>query len=794
MISEIHNFGHLMIARRAGGEPVALVRSPDEIVFLAFDTSIRRLVELHILQSGQSLDSVAKKSAFDRARLAAEIRGQAFMRILDVGEERGLVYYTSNLSDGEFVEAYIERRGALHPAIVFSLLIQLLDELIPLKLYWRVVSRMRLDRVLVTTLEDAFLQMRIYDYAFSNAEAEGTDDNGSCLVEQACRLMFLMLTGRPYDGENPDRQPVLTALPAGLRMTMRTALLDPGSCHNSLERLRDEVKEALSAVVTGIQSRNSRRHLALIAALQPRSQLQDILLENVPAEQILGSRFRPGVEGVPRRYPFSIPCLNAKNDQAVMVHLLPPARIVAKEQYEAMPMQMWRFNSEQHPNILRSLSVWESPEWTFLTEDQEPGFALSRLLAERLTLNPNEALIVLRQVQAGVSQAMECGVPRLDLHPSNIVMRVGRNGPLAARDHERLMQKRLDAWPAFQIKLRAHLTMRNLYEPPLVDAPEGGEMEDVDLADRDYRNRAFVVLVAYLLTGQRQTGWELKFPEATPEPLVDYLLEVLGQVHLAGRTPDPASFLQRFELLLNGPVAAPSLAARLRGSAVPLEEMESAGSISDFENEWGDDDGCLDSPVLAPLAGKKGRTVSYGPPLASPWTWAAVAALVLLLTGGVWLLGGGSSAAAGVATGHMAKGLPDVPKPAEIAEKKVPLPSLPESQAAPLNHGPLSREPWERSGRPVMQPVSGSGTPAAAEAAQPSVGASSPAEFPEPAKDEPEPLKAAAKEETPAPAAPPLPVPSAREPEQVIRRAIVPTAEEIARFKESLKQAAKPDL
>lgn len=791
MVSEIHNFGHLMIARRAGGEPVALVRSPDEIVFLAFDTSIRRLVELHILQSGQSLDSVAKKSAFDRARLAAEIRGQAFMRILDVGEERGLVYYTSNLSDGEFVEAYIERRGALHPAIVFSLLIQLLDELIPLKLYWRVVSHMRLDRVLVTTLEDAFLQMRIYDYALS--KAEGADENGSCLVEQACRLMFLMLTGRPYDGESPDRQPVLTALPAGLRMTMRTALLDPGSCHNSLERLRDDVKEALSAVVTGIQSRNSRRQLALIAALQPRSQLQDILLENVPAEQILGSRFRPGVDGVPRRYPFSIPCLNAKNDQAVMVHLLPPARIVAKEHYEAVPLQMWRFNSEQHPNILRSLSVWESPEWTFLTEDQEPGFALSRLLAERLTLNPNEALIVLRQVQAGVSQAMECGVPRLDLHPSNIVMRVGRNGPLAAREHERLMQKRLDAWPAFQIKLRAHLTMRNLYEPPLVDAPEGGEMEDMDLADRDYRNRAFVVLAAYLLTGQRQTGGELKFPEATPEPLVDYLLEVLGQVHLAGRTPDPASFLQRFELLLNGPVTAPSLAVRLRGSAVPLEEMESAGSISDFENEWQDDEGCLDSPVLAPLAGKKGRTVSYGPPLASPWTWAAVAALVLLLTGGVWLLGGGSSAAAGVATGHMAKGLLDSSKPAEIAEKKelpAQLRPMPEAEEAPLNHGPPTREPWAQSGRPVMQPVSGSGIPAAP---PPSVTASSPAESPEPAKQEPEPLKAAAKEVAPAPVASPLPVPSAREPEQVIRRAIVPTAEEIARFKESLKQAAKPD-
>jgi hypothetical protein len=59
---------------------------------------------------------------------------------------------------------------------------------------------------------------------------------------------------------------------------------------------------------------------------------------------------------------------------------------VENHAYEAVPLQMWRFNPERHPNILRSLSLWESPEWTFLTEEREPGFTLSRLMAERITL------------------------------------------------------------------------------------------------------------------------------------------------------------------------------------------------------------------------------------------------------------------------------------------------------------------------------------------------------------------------------------------------------------------------
>ena len=58
MIGDIQNIGHLAIARRAGGEPVELVRMPEEVVLLSFDYRINRLVELHILRSGRTLESV----------------------------------------------------------------------------------------------------------------------------------------------------------------------------------------------------------------------------------------------------------------------------------------------------------------------------------------------------------------------------------------------------------------------------------------------------------------------------------------------------------------------------------------------------------------------------------------------------------------------------------------------------------------------------------------------------------------------------------------------------------------
>ncbi|MES2507034.1 MAG: hypothetical protein V4599_10035 [Verrucomicrobiota bacterium] len=777
-----------MIARRAGGEPVGLVRSPDEVVFLAFDASIKRLVELHILRSGRTLDSVAKKSAFERAKEASEIRGSSFMRIRDVGEDQGLVYYTSNLNDGEFIEDYIRRRGPLQPAMVFSLVFQLLDDLLHLKKYQRLVSQMRLDRVVMTTLEDTFLQLRIYDYGLSATESDAS--TGARLVIQVCELMFLMLTGKTYAGDNPDRFPSLTSLPMGLRTAMRTALTDPANCPTSIEKVRDDVREAIGALVSSINARNPRKQLVVIPALQPRSQLQDLLLENVPVEIILGNRFRVEDEDNARRYPFSIPCFNTKNEQPVTVHLLPPARIVEKTQYEAVPLQTWRFNADKHPNILRSLSLWESPDWTFLTEEREPGFSLSRLLAERITLNHQEVAVLLRQVHAGQEQALECGVQRLDLHPSNIMLRVGKNGPLMSRDHDRLMQKRLDAWPTFQVKLRAHLTMRNLYEPPLVEKPEQGEHVEVHLADRDYRSRAFVALAAYLLTGQRQGGIRPQFPEAMPELLADFIRECLEKSSHHGQVVSPAEFLAQYEGLMNGTSSGPDLAARLRGLSVPLEEMESVGSVSDFDNEWRDDNDAdpLDDSPLAPVS-RRFKPADFNRPksqVSLGWpVWAAAAAVMLGLASW-WLFSSAKPApkvpAAPIVAEVLAEKPPakDVPVPAPPATIPLPAPGPAVSKQVVAHKPAVTLPAPVITAAPVKAPAAE--TPAATDSSAPAAAQPAPVADPAPAK-----IKTAVAP-MPGPPPPKQEAPSARPAQDpvIIRKAILPSPEEIARFKQGL--------
>ncbi len=798
MVEDLQQFGNLSMAHSANGAPVELERSKDEVVFLAFDNRIRRLVELHVLRGGGSLDAAAKKSAFDRARQASDIRNSTFMRILELGEDEGLVYYTSNLNDGEFVDHYVKRRGAMSAPTALALVFQLLDDLLQLKGHKRLVSGLHIDRVLVTTLEDTFLQLRVVDYGLSKPEVSEEVRSGGRLVVEACRLLFLLLTGESYNGENPDRFPALTQLPMSLRTTMRSSLSDPENGPTSVEKLRDDVREAFSALSSTIQGRNLRKHLVVIAALMPESQLQDLLLENVPVENILGTRFHVEHADYARRYPFSISAVNVKAEQPVMVHLLPPSRIVEKSRYEAVPLQMWRFNPEKHPNILRSLSLWESPDWTFLTEEREPGFALSRLMAERVTLNPAEVLVLMRQVCAGLEQAVECGVQRVDLHPSNILLRVGKHGPLLTRELERLMQKRLDAWPKFLVKLRPHMTMRSLYEPLLVDTDmQHGTQQEEHLLDRDFKNRSFVALAAYLLSGERQSGGAPQFAESVPEAASTYVRECMALTKHFGKTPAPAEFIARFEASLSAPTV--DLATRLRGQSVAMEEMESVGAVSDFDEDWQPDD-LEDGPINAtPFGAKKIKAHDFSSTLNQQrsFPWAALSAAAVIVLGfGSWFLLGGKSAPSMSQTDEVSPAAAEGPE--LVSETESATDARPDN-AAPVQVAVVKKNNVTEASRapagsaasklPAGEKKDGLAdkvatvTPASdgKSADMPKVTAASPGL--KKSEDSPPPSVGITEQPKKTPPAPPALKASNQEP-VIIRRAILPSQEELDRMKQ----------
>ena len=208
------------------------------------------------------------------------------------------------------------------------------------------------------------------------------------------------------------------------------------------------------------------------------------------------------------------------------------------------------------------------------------------MVAEHLTLNPAEVVIILRQVLKGLDQAQECGVRKADLHPSNLLLRVGKGGAMQDREFERLVQKRIDAWPPFVVKLRTHMTMRGLYEPPSVEAFAGREIADPQFQERDIANRAFVALAVYLLTGERQAGQEPVFAETVSEPLARYLRDCVSAHRHPEPFPTPAEFVEAFEKRMEATSPeGKGFAAIMAASGNTNVETEDAGVISDFDED-----------------------------------------------------------------------------------------------------------------------------------------------------------------------------------------------------------------
>ncbi len=626
----------------------------------------------------------------DLLRSAAGVRGHSFMTILEVGMDDGLAYYVTNLNDGEFVQEYVQRRGAVPTVTSLALVHQLLQDLGKAEGQVQLHSTMSLHRVLVTSQEEEYLQLRLFDYGLSQPRADASAQNNSRLVHEACRLLFLLMTGQAYSGGNPDDFGVIAELPASLRFTIKSVLTSrTADLLISIKALRDEVREAICSYVTLVQARNPKMLLVADPSTLPISHLQTLLLGEIPLKTLFGSSFEIQNPELAGCHPFTISAVNVSAEQAVTLHLLPPERIVHQSDFMALPPQVWRQDPAKQINLLHMMGLWKGPDWAFLSEVHEPGMSLSALMAKRGALNPGEVITLLRQIHAGLEQALETGVPRVDLDPANIQLCVGYDGPVLPRDLDRLHQKRLEAWPKFMVKLRLHKTMRSLCKPRLINLSpwEYSPNEDTaGTAAREERHRTFICLAAYLLTGEGQMREIAEFPTSMPEMAAGYLHECLQRALSGSTVPYPPDFTEKLSHLLT------AASAEMDSVEDPLasQEMESAGFVSDFEEDWTPTDTPVDHAsktlLLAPVSGDLKSLDFHRPsPPQFRFPWLALAATFMLLGAMAWMIFGDLPEASSVTLAAAPSSLPQetAPSPEEVAEA-IPKPAaIPHSQPLP---------------------------------------------------------------------------------------------------------------
>ena len=418
-MTTLENFAHYQVSQTSDGQLMELPRSLGELACLAFDTRHKRLVELRLPETAL-LWSDDRWQGFCRgAGEWRKNRAARFSHVLDFGRQEGLVYYVTTPTDGEPVLQYVQRRGSLKPAVAVGLIAELTRSLIAAGELDAPLPGLHPGSIMVELQESYFLSLKITDLGLSRVAPEmGPLALLRHVQKSLARLLYLMLSGREAP-ENPAEGLAEVMAPAELEAFLRHALTDVGGLPHNLEETRQLFLRAQAELVLNLVARQERRHLVALGEDRPQSALQQMLCGSEGLPPALKARFRPDAEQQSLADFYARPMTETQTNRRLNMQFLPGDRMAQSKIYAPLPAGIWKQDPVRHPNLIRAVALWETPDGLFLPEERLTGFSLAWYLKSRLFLNREDAALILQQVKAAIEQAATCQLilPSLSLAP-----------------------------------------------------------------------------------------------------------------------------------------------------------------------------------------------------------------------------------------------------------------------------------------------------------------------------------------------------------------------------------------
>src|ERR1700740_1548542 len=123
-MADAERYQHYEVLRRGDGRLWELGRGAMGITFKAFDTNLRCPVALKVINNAYLNSDVARQRFLREARAAAALRHQNFASVFHLGTDHENYFYAMEFIDGETVDAYMKRTGALSPLQALDIALQ----------------------------------------------------------------------------------------------------------------------------------------------------------------------------------------------------------------------------------------------------------------------------------------------------------------------------------------------------------------------------------------------------------------------------------------------------------------------------------------------------------------------------------------------------------------------------------------------------------------------------------------------------------------------------------------------
>ncbi len=175
-MSEPLRFQHYEVARKPDGSPLELGRGAMGITYRAFDTNLRADVALKVISGAYLNSDVARERFLREARAAAAIRHPNVATVFHLGEAEDSYFYAMEFVDGETVEKFMRREGALATVEALEIASQVARALQAAQKQGLVHRDIKPSNIMLTRDEDDDIHVKVIDFGLAKAASSSSGD------------------------------------------------------------------------------------------------------------------------------------------------------------------------------------------------------------------------------------------------------------------------------------------------------------------------------------------------------------------------------------------------------------------------------------------------------------------------------------------------------------------------------------------------------------------------------------------------------------------------------------------
>jgi serine/threonine protein kinase/TPR repeat protein len=476
-MAEPIRFQHYEVLRREDGSLYELGRGAMGITYKAFDTNLRTVVALKVINATYLNSDVARQRFLREARAAAAIRHPNVAAVFHLGQMGGeggdggsadAYFYAMEFIDGETVESFMQRHGAIPTLFALEIASQVSRALAAAEKQGLVHRDIKPSNLMLVRQDgDDEYTTKVIDFGLAKAAdsesghetatltmggflgtphfaspeqlEERVLDTRSDIYSLGVTLYYMLAGRTPFTGslaqvmsQHLHREPPLELLSGQPREVIalleRMLAKDPADRPQSPADLRREIESCVASISASHTGASGG------AAAQPENAetVADVPREPSAVDPapgvILADRLKLLEEFGPGEFGKTFRAQDMETGETVAVLILDPDLLPTSEAFTRLENEVTAIQAIKHPTVIRVLSLERAHHFSFVTREWVEGPTLLDSLRKNGSLPIAEALDILSALAEGLEAVRRTGMPCPALNPHWITLASGAEG------------------------------------------------------------------------------------------------------------------------------------------------------------------------------------------------------------------------------------------------------------------------------------------------------------------------------------------------------------------------------